>query len=156
MKSIEELEEMLVAELYDSLDVLRRAGPDSSYTKLMGSTGELLSYILQAVLERQVAEWSKTGKWTDGSLLHDVELDNNHLAIEGIMFWGRHTSEQWTDPFYFEIELDPLQKWYTEYVFLFGDQDKIEENFDPRPYKWKRDQRKWKYYIFSADKSITP
>ena len=153
MKPIEELEELLVAELYDSLDLVRRAGTGPDYNELMGATADLLGAVLQSLLKQQVAEWS-SDKWIDGSLLHEVELDNNHLAIEGVMVWGRDAKEQWTEPFYFEIALDPLQEWYKEYVFLYGDQDKTKSGFDIHPYTWNGDQRRWKYYIFSGDKSI--
>ena len=154
MMSIEELEDNLVSELHDSLDGIRAYGQETDYyNECMGDTSVLLAVLLDSLMNAQVAEWRGSGKWIDDSLLTDVERDGDHLAIEGIMIWGiGGTTEQWTEPFYFEIELDVLKKGYNEYIFLFGDQDKSEVDygyFSLHRHFWDGDQRRWKYYINS-------
>ena len=159
MKSIEELEDKLVSELYDSLDSIRANSQETGYyNKWMGRTSAFLAALLDSLMSAQTAEWRISGKWIDDSLLTDVERDGDHLAIEGIMIWGKGgTTEQWTEPFYFEIELDLHEKGYNEYIFLFGDQDKSEVDYDYfslHRHIWDGDQRRWKYFINSSEDNL--
>ena len=41
----------------------------------------------------------------DDSLLREFELKANTVIISGVMIWGIDgTTEQWTDPFHFELD----------------------------------------------------
>ena len=71
------------------------------------------------------------------------------------MIWGvNDTTEQWTEPFIFEIELTKDEVSYRDFTFLFGDLDNSEisyEDFrDNRDY-WTDNNRNWKYIIKSKE-----
>ena len=156
MKSINELEKLLVSELWDSLDSVRHSeGRPDYYNELMGNTSGLLAAILDSWLKNKDKDWASSGKWMDDSLLTDVELDNNHIEIRGVMISGKGgITEQWTDPFYFEIDLNPAESASNEYVFLFGDRDKPGVSYDTFRFNrdaWNGKETKWKYVINSGE-----
>jgi hypothetical protein len=150
MKSIEEIQVMLVNELWSCLDKIKpmKSGVDY-YNEILGDTSFLLAGLLGALLKLR-EDWDSK-KWLDDSLLTDVKLDKNRLSIWGVIIWGiENTTEQWTDPFYFGIELGNSESDFNEYTFLLGDLNKPEisyEEFGMNRNYWKQTERDWKYII---------
>ncbi len=155
MKSIKEILGMLVRELIKHIDKIKSINPMSIYyNEILGDTSFLLAGLLELLLKKNYNEWDER-KWIDDSLITNVIMQNNKLIIEGVMIWGKtDTTEQWTDPFSFEIELLNNKTSFKEFTFLFCDLDNPEityENFrDNRDY-WARTNRKWKYVISSSE-----
>lgn len=150
MKSIEEIQLMLVNELWSYLDKIKYLKIEGDYyNSTLGDTSFLLSGLLGALLKLR-GDWGLS-KWLDDSLLVDVKLNKSKLSIWGVMIWGvESTTEQWTDPFYFEVELGNNESEFTEYTFLLGDLNKPEISFEEfrmnRNY-WGQNERDWKYII---------
>jgi hypothetical protein len=153
LKSKKEILEILVPELISGVDKLSSIGtkPDY-YNELFGSTSFLLAGLLESLLKEQVDDWEET-KWIDDSLLSGAYFENSTFTLDGVMIWGREdTTEQWTDPFCFKIELLIDKVGYKKYVFLFGQlgahEVTYEEFRDNRSY-WDSVEKDWKYVIQS-------
>ena len=151
MKSVEEIQVMLVSELWNCLSRIKsiRLGLDY-YNEIMGDTSFLLAGLLGSLLSSK-GDWDYN-KWMDDSLLAKVKLNENKLSIWGVMIWGiENTTEQWTDPFYFEIELNQTEPDFKEYTFLFSDLNKSEipyEEFSENRNYWEpSNEREWEYVI---------
>ncbi len=150
MKSIEEIQTMLVNELWNRLDRVKSLKSEVDYyNDILGDTSFLLSGLLGALLELR-SDWDKH-RWIDDSLLLGVKLTKNKLSIWGVMIWGiENTTEQWTEPFYFEVVLDSNESDFSEYTFLLGDLNKPEipyEEYRVNRNYWEEDERNWKYII---------
>ena len=158
MKSIEEIQEMLVLELWNCLSSVRSVKSDLIYyNKIMGDTSFLLAGLLNSLLKSK-DDWD-SNKWIDDSLLTKVKLYQNKLLIWGVMIWSvENVTAQWTDPFYFEIELDQVKKAFNKYTFLFSDLNKPEisyESFSQNRNYWEAfDGRDWKYIINQKNRSL--
>jgi len=143
MKSLEEIQEMLVSEIHDKLDKIRitDASTTDYYNEQMGNVSFLLAGLLGRFLSK-TESWSPE-KWIDDSLLTKVQLLNNKLSIWGIMIWGTtEDSEQWTEPFYFEIDLLTSTPHYT---ILFADLKQPELSYED----FKNDRRHWDKSFYS-------
>ncbi|SEK63699.1 hypothetical protein SAMN05421740_102296 [Parapedobacter koreensis] len=147
---------MLVHELNNHLDKIKSINPISVYyyNEILGDTSFLIVGLLESLLKESCSEWGEK-KWIDDSLITNVIVQNNKLKIEGVIIWGKmDITEQWTDPFSFEIELLRDEISFKEFTFLFCDLDNPEityEDFrDNRDY-WVRTNRKWKYVINSNE-----
>ena len=126
----------------------------------------LLAGVLELNLKADCENWD-TDKWIDDSLLTKVTVDKNKVSIWGVMIWGRlDTTEQWTDPFYFEIVLNEIG--FIEYTFLYGEEQSIEvtyEAFNQNRNLWDRgfysskdwdpSERNWEYIINSRNEVAT-
>ena len=87
----------------------------------------------------------------DDSLLREFELKANTVIISGVMIWGIDgTTEQWTDPFHFELEFDAERTGFKSYTFLFADISRASLTFNEYwadPYYWYHTERDWEYVI---------
>lgn len=149
MKSVEEIQVMLIDELWNHLGEVKSNKSGSDYNEVLGETSFLLAGLLGALLKLR-DDW-ELRRWLDDSLLSGVKLNQNRLSIWGVMIWGlENTTEQWTDPFYFEVELGNTKSDFKEYTFLLGDLNKPEvtyEEFSMNRNYWKQTERDWKYVI---------
>ncbi|AZB18813.1 hypothetical protein EG352_13995 [Chryseobacterium indologenes] len=154
MKSLEELQNLLLLEITQNINNIEVVHHIDYYNEIMGDTSILLTSILEEhLLENK--NWDKN-KWLDDCLLSNVKLlSNNGFSINGIMIWGRNdTLEEWTEPFYFEARTSNGQN---QYEFLFGDLDNSEISYE----EFKIDRKYWSYkirhwrYKFSRSFKIT-
>ncbi|ROI02150.1 MULTISPECIES: hypothetical protein [unclassified Chryseobacterium] len=145
MKSVEELQSLLLLEIIQSISHIKSIPITNYYNEIMGDTSILLTSLLEEHL-LECSDWD-SNKWLDDSLLTDIKLlSNNKFSIKGIIIWGRNnTSEEWTEPFSFEIKISDELKHYD---FLFGDANKPEISYDEykvnRNY-WSHKIIHWKY-----------
>ena len=150
-KSIREIEVMLASELWECLSRISSMKPKLGYyNETLGDTSFLLAGLLDSILKIK-DDWDSK-KWLDDSLLMKVKLNHNKLSLWGVIIWGKeNVTDQWTDPFYFEIKLGQTKPEFNEYTFLFADLDKPEisyENFSENRNYWNpSDDRNWKYVI---------
>jgi hypothetical protein len=148
-----ELFQMLVPELISGADKLSSVTTKPDYfNNLFGDSSFLLAGILETHIKEQFDDWEE-GKWIDDCLISSAKFENPTLTLGGVMIWGREdTTEQWTDPFSFEIELLKDEGTYKKYAFLFGHLDEheitYEEFRDDREY-WNNREKDWKYIIHS-------
>ncbi|MRG44195.1 hypothetical protein GFS24_03670 [Chitinophaga sp. SYP-B3965] len=151
MKSLEEILEMLVKELNESIPRIKNLKGDLVYyNEIMGTTSAFLVAVLGLHLEGKYEDWH-SGKWMDDCLITKVILHEDRLVISAVAIWGVETdTSQWTEPLYFVIGLTERMTDGSNYTFLFGD-----ENVDEIPYVDFRDdrtfwdglERDWKYTI---------
>lgn len=160
MKSIEEIEEMLVDEINNKIGLLNSNIELDNYNELMGDVSFLLSGVLELKLKECFSDWLPE-KWLDDSLLSRVIHNGKKISIWGIMIWGKEdTTEEWTDPFYFEMILNENSCDFLEYTFLFSEEFDTEvtyEEFNQNRNMWDRNfylnetwnpsDRDWKYII---------
>lgn len=155
MKSIKEILTMLVCELVKHLDKIKSINQEQVYyNEILGDTSFLLAGLFESFLKKNYSEWNGR-RWIDDSLITNVLIQKNKLKIDGIMIWGKkNTTEQWTDPFSFEIELLKNETNFREFTFWLCDLDipqiSYEEFRDNRDY-WARTNRNWKYVINSNE-----
>lgn len=141
---------MLVDELLECFEKIKSLKPGMSYyNKYLGDTSFLLAGLLGSLLKLK-KDWNPK-KWIDDSLLTGVKLDENKLSIFGVIIWGmENTTEQWTEPFYFEIEFENTESDFKEYTFYFGDLNNPElsyEEFRMNRNYWEQNDRDWKYIL---------
>lgn len=154
MKSTKEILGMLVHELINHLDKIKSINPTSVYyNETLGDTSFLLAGLLESLLKENFSEWDKR-KWIDDSFITNVIIQSHKLIIEGVMIWGKmDTTEQWTEPFSFEIELLKDKTSFKEFTFVFGDLNNSEityEEFRNNRDYWFASNRNWKYIINSS------
>ncbi|TAM94741.1 MAG: hypothetical protein EPN39_16730 [Chitinophagaceae bacterium] len=150
MKSLEEIETMLFSELQNCIGKIRSINIDLEYyNEIMGDTSFLLAALLESLLKYR-DDWNQK-KWIDDCLIMKAEVINNKLSICGVMIWGiENTTEQWTEPFFFEIELSQNKIDFNAYRFLFGYLNNFEipyEEFKQNRSYWKSIPQNWKYII---------
>lgn len=159
MKSIEEIQEILISELNLNIGKINDNVPSGYYNKALGNSSFLLAGLLGQLMSNK-DDW-EPDRWFDDSLLTKVKLDNGRLSIWGIMIWGKtDVTEQWADPFYFEIIQSQNRTAFTQYTFLFSDLNNPEityEYFNEHRYFWDKEyystnewnpsERDWKYII---------
>lgn len=154
MKSTEEIQSMLVSELFKHIgDIESIERKQDYYNQILGDTSFLLAGLLETLLKMYSEDWDNI-KWIDDSLITDIEIKNKKFCIWGIMIWGKEgTTEQWTDPFYFEIDLLLEERSFKRFTFLFCDLNNPEISYeyfkDNRNY-WADRSRDWKYIINST------
>ncbi|MFC4874286.1 hypothetical protein [Negadavirga shengliensis] len=155
MKSTRKILTMLVRELNNYLDNIKSINIVSGYyNEILGDTSFLLAGLLESLLKKNNIEWDKK-KWIDDSLITNIICQNDKVIIEGVMIWGKmNTTEQWTDPFFFEIELLKDEIGFKKFTFLFCDLKHTEityEEFRDNGDYWVSTNRKWKYVINSNE-----
>ena len=158
MKSLEELEEMLLDEIRSFRDRSDKNPIGTYYNELTGNMSSILTMMLSRYVYDE-DDWDNS--WLDDSLLTKIEETDNKYCVWGVLIKGRdNTTKQWTDPLYFEIKSETGYESYTEYTFLMG-----EEGTDEVTYKeftndramwdfnfysnslWNPSEREWKYII---------
>ncbi|OCA70601.1 hypothetical protein BBI01_11660 [Chryseobacterium artocarpi] len=145
MKSLEELQNLLLLEVNQNIKKINFAQHIDYYNEIMGDTSILLTSILEEHLLED-KNWDKN-RWLDDCLLTNVRLlSNDNFSINGIMIWGRNdTLEEWTQPFYFEMHASNI---LNQYEFLFVDIDNPEisyEEFNMDRHYWNYKIKHWKY-----------
>jgi hypothetical protein len=153
MKSINEILIMLVGELSKHFDKIKSIKTRLiHYNEILGDTSFIIAGLLESLLKTYYSDWDNK-KWIDDSLIKNVIIQKDKLIILGIMIWGReNTTQQWTDPFYFEIELIEYKSSYKNFIFLFGDLntgDLSYEEFKSNPSYWDVRDKNWMYIIHS-------
>lgn len=140
MKSIKRILTMLVYELVKDLERIKSIDKELVYyNEILGDTSFLLAGLLELLLKKNFGEWDSS-KWIDDSLITSVAMQNEKMNIEGIMIWGReNTTEQWTDPFSFEIELLMDEVSFKRFTFLFCDLNNHEISYE----KFKVNRKYW-------------
>jgi hypothetical protein len=159
MKSAEEIQTILVSELQNSVDKIKAINRSFDYyNEILGATPYLLAGLLGILLKNKFKDWDSR-KWMDDSLITKVRMNENKISIWGVMIWGlEDITEQWTEPFYFEIELD--KNGFNKYIFLFSDLENPEITYEDfrqnRNYwgneyfknnNWDPSEKNWKYII---------
>ena len=152
---------MLVETLFQCLDKFNPKTDLDHNTEAMNWVAAILARLLGEELEENFEDW-ESSRWLDDSFLSRVLVDNKRFFIWGVMIWGRmNTTAQWTAPFYFEIELNEVdKKGFIEMIFLFNEENPSEvtfEEFDQNHGLWDREfysnndwepsERNWKYSI---------
>ncbi|RNA62005.1 hypothetical protein D1631_08680 [Chryseobacterium nematophagum] len=159
MKSLEELQDLLLDEIQNNLNKKVVSESHDYYNEYTGYISVLLASILEKRLLKDT-DWN-SNRWIDDSLLTKLKLSNSKLSIWGIMIWGvKNLNKQWTDPFYFEIEFKIENEKFDNYTFLFGDLINHEISYEAfannRNYwdvdyyttsDWSPVERNWKYII---------
>src|SRR6218665_91359 len=130
--------------------------------QLARNTSIYLTSILQEHLLMGSNDKWDPGKWLDDTLLTKIRImDEGKLSIWGVVIWGKeNTTEQWTEPVYFETILNESSDSLNEYLFLFGDLNYSEityEEFLDNRDCWDRDfysnsewnpaERDWNYIV---------
>lgn len=153
MKSMKEILTMLIHELVSHFDKVKSINQNLDYyNDILGDTSFLLSNLLESLLRNNFKDWNNR-KWMDDSIITSITVQNNKLAIGGIMIWGKKgTTEQWTDPFFFEIDLLRDKTGFKKFTFLFCDMYNHEityEQFKANRNYWTKGIRNWRYIIDS-------
>lgn len=151
MKSIEDLEIILVDELIEHLKNITSIELNNKeyYNSILGDTSSILAALLWSHLKKDFTEWYKS-KWIDDSLLIDVKCKSNTLFIDGVMIWGIRTStQQWVDLFQFQAKL--IQKNLAKYKIMFcdiGEHKTITyEEFKKNRFYQYSSHKDWKYIV---------
>ncbi|WPO83354.1 hypothetical protein SD427_03150 [Chryseobacterium sp. JJR-5R] len=159
MKSLAELQNLLLFEIQNNLNNKVISESHDYYNEYTGYISVLLASILEKVLLKNT-DWN-SNRWIDDSLLTKLQLSDEKLSVWGIMIWGvQNSNEQWTDPFYFEIKFRKESGKFNNYTFLFGDLDNPKISYEDfannRNYwdidyyntkDWNPSDRNWNYII---------
>lgn len=152
MKSIEEIEVMLIDELSSHLRESEPFVEEEYYNEKLGDTSFLLAGLLGSHLKLK-DNWNSE-KWFDDSLLIKLKMDEGEIFISGVMIWGvESTTEQWVSPFHFKFYKSELN--LIKYSFLFEDLAKPSipyEEFKANLFYWNHDEVNWKYIIEGGQK----
>jgi len=141
MKTLKKLEYLLRDEL---LGWSRMNNENNRYKSLNQATGDASIYItsiLQQHLSTEFPNWP-SARWLDDAILTKVVQENdNRFLIWGVIIWGEgHTTNQWTDPFFFSLTLTADNN-IDDYELLFSDADHQELNYETfRNYRGSWDQ----------------
>ncbi|MFB6454788.1 hypothetical protein ACE38W_05905 [Chitinophaga sp. Hz27] len=153
MKSIpiEDIRPTLESALNSSIPVIMSIiERETSYNKYLDGVSYMLVGLLQIHLRQDGNEWDKA-KWMDDCLITDIWITDQQLSLGGIAIWGvGGTTEEWTEPFFFEIALTKGRVDFSKYLFLFGDMNKEAvsySRFDKKRHIWDQDNRDWQYII---------
>jgi hypothetical protein len=159
MKSIEEIEKILVDELVESINKNDIKSNNGYYNESYGDTSFLLAKLIELQLKKKYNDWNESDRWLDDCLLTKIYFLNHRFFIWGIMIWGiDNTTSQWTDPFYFELELNDAFNDFSEYVICFKDLNTKEISYEDfrnnRSYwnqkkyeSWNASEKNWAYKI---------
>ena len=123
---------------------LQESSSEESLNDSLGDTSFLLAAYLEQELRAHDTSWHTSGKWMDDSLFRKVTVEEDRISIYGVMIWGKGgTTEQWTEPFYFEAFFDQIIAKYTHFNLFFGDinhpakpYERYSETLFPSTYKW--------------------
>lgn len=159
MKTIPELEALLLNELKALKEIALGNIKEQYYNSYAGVTSVLLTSLLEEAL-LNTTDWDNS-RWLDDSLLTKLYKSDEKFAIWGVVIWGKtDTTEQWTDPFYFEAICNKDFDMLKQYTFLFEDvnhspvsytefsqnRDCWDEGFFSTK-DWDPAEREWKYII---------
>ncbi|RFS16846.1 hypothetical protein [Emticicia sp. C21] len=157
MKTTHELKKILSSELNETLKTLhslkKSTYPDYYYNAIFGDASFILAGILEQLLNESYHWGTKSGKWMDDALIEDFHLYEERLSINGVMIWGKgDTTEQWVEPFYFDVELNKNEVNMEGYNLYFGNTDNPAIPYtyfsNNREY-WQQDLRNWEYQLMS-------
>lgn len=143
MKSTNEIAEILLEELQDNINKINLKDT-IYYNEFLGDT----SFLLAGLLYSLIKEDSNIDNtiWIDDSLITKVNRFDNIILIEGIMIWGKdNTTEQWVDPFKFNMNFNNN---FIDFTFLFKDLDLNEisyESFRNNRNYFSDEIENWKY-----------
>ncbi|MCS3533014.1 hypothetical protein [Chryseobacterium sp. JUb7] len=143
MKSTNEIAEILLEELQDKINKINLKDT-IYYNEFLGDT----SFLLAGLLYSLIKEDSNIDNtiWIDDSLITKVNRFDNIILIEGIMIWGKdNTTEQWVDPFKFNMNFNNN---FIDFTFLFKDLDLNEisyESFRNNRNYFSDEIENWKY-----------
>jgi hypothetical protein len=151
MKTIDEVQKMLESALNDNMAKIKdRPIGTQYYNSVLGDTSFILAGLLELHLRETSADWN-TERWMDDSLISEVSLKDGELSLSGTMIWGIGSdTEQWTEPFNFMILIKEGKVDINNYIFLFGDLDRLEVaygNFRNNRDIWQCQDRNWRYTI---------
>jgi hypothetical protein len=154
MKTLKEIITMLVSELIAQIDNIKSTKALVYYNEILGDTSFLLAGLLDLLMKKKFSDWD-IQKWFDDCLITNVSIQSNMLKIDGVMIWGlNNTTEQWTEPFIFEIELLTEKSSYVDFTFSFGNlyfaEITYEKFVNEREY-WVNKSNNWKYIIKSME-----
>ncbi|WP_297334546.1 hypothetical protein [Flavobacterium sp.] len=143
MKPLLELEKMLL----DEIKFFKKGKHDfllsKYYNEVTGDMSTILTYMLSKHLSLR-DDWD--GSWLDDSLLTKIIVSEHKFCIWGILITGReNTTEQWTNPFYFEITTTDEYKNFVEYTFLLGDENSEEVSYT----EFRENRDIWDLYFYS-------
>ena len=155
MKSIREIASMLVDELISRVERINFSTPDIIYyNEVLGDTSFLLAGLLDSLIKKYVKNWDRR-KWFDDCLITKVANQNGKITIYGIMIFGKeNTTEQWTAPFSFEIQLLKGEMDFGKFIFSFYDSIIPEIAYETFRYNrefWMERNNNWKYIIDSKN-----
>jgi hypothetical protein len=159
MKSIVEIQDSLFKEVVKYIERSTTDSVEEGYfNRIAGDISFLLAALLNSFMKIKYEDWISE-KWLDDSLIHGINFEGNRLQIWGVMIWGRHnTTEQWTDPFLFEIELNKDRLDFKSISFWFCDLLDPEltfERFVENRNYYNFDRINWKYTIESNKQDST-
>src|SRR5262245_27791496 len=130
MKSIQEIQAMVESSIMKDLNKDEPIEMVGGYYNAALDASYLLAGLLELLLKERVADWDSNTRWIDDSLIEEVDKRENKFGISGVMIWGRNdTSEQWTDPFYFEMRWLGNDDNRNRLTFLFCDLDSEEMSY---------------------------
>lgn len=141
MRTIEELEEKLLIELKLIFRDKKNLNSELYYNEFSGNTSVYFTSLLYEKLYEN-ENWDKN-IWLDDSLLTKVTFVDDKYCVWAVVISGKQgTTQQWTDPAYFEVIPNHDSSKYNEYTFLFG--DKYINSLDYKEYSknrtfWDRD-----------------
>lgn len=151
MKSPKEIMRMLVPELFRHLDRIDlNSRRPVYYNDILGDTSFLFAGLLEGLLKKNLIEWDRA-KWIDDSIITNLLVKDTEVKIDGVVIFGeRNTTEQWTEPFSFWVDLDRQRDTFRDFIISFGDLDSpaiTYERFKAHPNHWASNSRNWKYII---------
>jgi hypothetical protein len=165
MKSIEEIQDLLAKELWDNLEKISSASPLLRYyNEILGDTSYILAGLLGSLLFSPSDE-QDVGKWIDDTLITKTKIKGNVLSLWGVVISGLSgVTQQWTWPFYFEVQLNTDNRHFDSFMFLYGQKDDTElpyEEFSKnrgywdvqfyRTDNWDVSERDWRYIILPGE-----
>lgn len=153
MLPIKEIITKLNYEIDEHIEQIKSADKTLIYfNKILGNTSFLLAGLLESLLKVKFNDWDNNS-WIDDSLITNIEIKKNNMIIDGVMIWGRdNTTEQWTDPFSFDIELQNNRINFNKFTIRFCDLEKhgiSYEKFKNNRKYWDSIDINWKYVIKS-------
>lgn len=147
MKSGNEIAQMLLGELLKNINNINNFNNSKYYNEILGDTSFLLAGLLHVMIKKEPQIDQKV--WMDDSLITNIKLVNNIIFIDGIMIWGENgTTEQWVDPFNFNICLNNDFTDFIYYNFFFKDlymSELLYDDFKENRNYYSDKIRNWKY-----------
>ncbi len=147
MRSIHEINQMLLEELLSNINNINNLKNSIYYNEILGDTSFLLAGLLNSILKKESSVDENV--WIDDSLIKAIKLIDHKIFIDGVMIWGKSgTTEQWVEPFKFIMNLDKSLKNFTNYKFFFKDLNLNEisyEDFRENRDYYSHEITNWKY-----------
>jgi hypothetical protein len=146
MKSKRQIEDILVKEI----EMISVTNSDRHLPKdELGDITFVLAGLLNVIM-KQTNDWDPQ-RWIDDCIITEVHKINRIFSTSGIMIWGvTSTTEQWTDPFTFQITLNQSKRKFEAYTFKFRDNENSEITYGQYkmfPNYWLAKKRNWKHIM---------